>query len=597
MKTNCRKFWNYPICLLAGGGLFVFLTGCYTPQIHGSVAEPKQPQSYETITHEVVRSELNGDTNLPARLALLDRMVGESLAELDRLPSPKTEKARARQFFSAVDKVIVCNNFIFPPEGLVDLVSDALVPTNSLPLDSVKLALGWDDNQRRRNQIKDNFRRGGSFYISDCDTTAMIYLAVAEAKGYPVFLVQIPGHAFVRWDSAVLKMNWDANLGESYPDSYYRAEGHLPENGEKLPFLKTLTREQTLGYWLSILGVRHEDEGAYAKAAADFARACQLFPGDFDSIDRRACLLATCVDASVRNGAEAVKMMRPVVDGFPDPEYIDTLAAAYAEAGDFEQAAKTEQRALKSAETWQRSECDSSQWPDFQEYADAYSDHQTYAQHHSEATAPAVYSQTNFSKGIIIKAPASVDPKALNEAASIVSIMLQRPDIAARMTLRQAALAIIPATAYITALPDFTDLSGQNDPNDDPYDSFEVRGAGGIREQPVTATSEENLLHSKGDRFGDYNVTYHEFAHAIMNLGFSDQELRKWRRIYKTARRLNFFPGQYAMKDANEYWAELSQSYFGMNDEMNGPALIRHRDPAAYRFLESIYRPNKAVKR
>lgn len=571
--------------------------GCRTPQIHGTIAGPKPPQ-YETLTHQIVRTELKDDKNLPERLALLDKIIAESVAELDKLPSPKNEKEKARQFFSTVDRVIVCNNFIFPPVGLVDLVSDALKPTNHLSAESIDKALGWYDNGRRQEQIEDNARRNGTFYVSDCDTTAMLYLAVAEAKGYPCFLVEVPGHAFVRWDSKTLKMNWDANMGVSYSDAHYRWHAHLAKGDHRVPFLKSLNHDETVGYWLSVLGLTDENRGAHAGAAQELERAEQLFPTDPDVLDRRAWFLATCDDAAFRNGPLALQIARQEVDGYPDPMHLDTLAAAYAECGDFAQATATEQQAVYVSGTWDRSEYDSDQWPDFQEYVDVYANKKTYAQYNAELTTPLVYTQTNEAKGILIKAPAAVDPRALVEAAFIVSNMLQRQDIIARMSQRHAALAIIPRHAYVTCLPDFASLRGQHDASGNAYDSFDIRGLGAARDAlvPVSATSEENLLHLDSDPFwtplAASGVTYHQFGHTIMNVGFSDEELVEWKKIYDNAKKRNLFPGKFAMKSANEYWAELSSAFFGANPDIRRHA-VRRRDPAAYKFLESVYCPDK----
>jgi hypothetical protein len=211
----------------------------------------------------------------------------------------------------------------------------------------------------------------------------------------------------------------------------------------------------------------------------------------------------------------------------------------------------------------------------------------------AQAQEQPFYTQTNEVKGILIKAPASVDPKALKAAGAIVSVMLQRDDILGRMHARKAALAIIPRSQFMTALPEFAYLHGKKDPNGNPYDSFAVRGGGGIPSQPVTATSEENLLRLKGDPWAAENTTYHEFAHGMMNLGFSEEQLHRWRDIYKSAKQRNLFPGAFAMKNADEYWAELSQSFFGVNNEINGPAFIKQHDPGAYEFLESVYGARK----
>ena len=197
--------------------------------------------------------------------------------------------------------------------------------------------------------------------------------------------------------------------------------------------------------------------------------------------------------------------------------------------------------------------------------------------------------------GIVIKAPAGVKPKALSKAKEIVEAMLKnRPDVARRLAEKKAELAIIPRESYITALPEFARLSKQKDPNGNAYDSFAVRGAGAIPVQPVTATSEENLLKLKDDRFSQESITHHEFAHAIMNLGFSDMERNRWHEIYQAAAKRNIFPGAFAMKNADEYWAELSQSYFSVNNEINGDERIRKEDRVAFEFLRSVYDPPKS---
>ena len=62
-------------------------------------------------------------------------------------------------------------------------------------------------------------------------------------------------------------------------------------------------------------------------------------------------MLATCPEASVRNGAEAVELAQRAVqlsDGRV-PAILGTLAAAYAEAGRFPEAVQTARKALDLA--------------------------------------------------------------------------------------------------------------------------------------------------------------------------------------------------------------------------------------------------------
>jgi Flp pilus assembly protein TadD len=74
-------------------------------------------------------------------------------------------------------------------------------------------------------------------------------------------------------------------------------------------------------------------------------------PKDATLLNDTAWLLATAPNASARNGPEAVELAQRAVelsDG-KRPEILETLAAAYAEAGRFPEAVQTARKAVELA--------------------------------------------------------------------------------------------------------------------------------------------------------------------------------------------------------------------------------------------------------
>ncbi len=217
------------------------------------------------------------------------------------------------------------------------------------------------------------------------------------------------------------------------------------------------------------------------------------------------------------------------------------------------------------------------------------------------ATPAEYYTQAVDLDGIRIKASGAVAPEALDVAADIVGTMLaHRPDIAGRMAEAGASMAIIPKDGYITEIPELAFLRGRTDPNGNPYDSFRVRGAGGIPGQTTTVTSEENLLDLEEDktRFWAEDITVHEWAHAIENLGFDDETRAEWLNLFLRAREAGLWPNAFAMKvdGGREFFAEMPQSYLGVNNEIGGPEELYDEGAGGIRAeifsaLEDFYGP------
>ena len=88
--------------------------------------------------------------------------------------------------------------------------------------------------------------------------------------------------------------------------------------------------------------------GDFKHAESDFVVAVRLDRRDPDVLNNVAWFRATCPEARFRNGKEAVELatLACTLDKWKDADEIDTLAAAYAETGNFAEAERYQQKAM-----------------------------------------------------------------------------------------------------------------------------------------------------------------------------------------------------------------------------------------------------------
>ncbi|MDB6026251.1 MAG: hypothetical protein JWM68_2474 [Verrucomicrobiales bacterium] len=99
----------------------------------------------------------------------------------------------------------------------------------------------------------------------------------------------------------------------------------------------------------TIFSREHDDKNA----ALYFRKAVHLNSKWIEALNNLSWLLSTSRDDSVRNGVEALELARTLATLTPatDLDTLDTLAAAQAEVGQFDEAVRNEQRAVELAES------------------------------------------------------------------------------------------------------------------------------------------------------------------------------------------------------------------------------------------------------
>ncbi len=99
---------------------------------------------------------------------------------------------------------------------------------------------------------------------------------------------------------------------------------------------------------LRLRGDMYLSTGKHAEALADFAKAYELTPDDSGLLNNYAWTLATSPFDELRDGPQAVKFAERACEltEYEDPGILSTLAAAYAESGDFDKAIEWSQKSV-----------------------------------------------------------------------------------------------------------------------------------------------------------------------------------------------------------------------------------------------------------
>jgi len=99
------------------------------------------------------------------------------------------------------------------------------------------------------------------------------------------------------------------------------------------------------------LAVALQECGQVEEADAEYQEVTRLQPGWEQAVNTAAWFRATARQRQLRHGAEALHLAKQACGATSgrQPEFLDTLAAAYAETGQFDDAVRTAQKALELA--------------------------------------------------------------------------------------------------------------------------------------------------------------------------------------------------------------------------------------------------------
>ena len=122
----------------------------------------------------------------------------------------------------------------------------------------------------------------------------------------------------------------------------------------------------------------HYQLADYRAALADHQKAAELDPDDAGTLNFIAWIRATCLLDELRDGPQALRDATRACEltEYKLPGYLDTLAAAHAEVGRFEDAVRWQEKAIKLVPPDQR--------PEYEERLKLYQEGKPYRDRESE---------------------------------------------------------------------------------------------------------------------------------------------------------------------------------------------------------------------
>jgi len=158
-------------------------------------------------------------------------------------------------------------------------------------------------------------------------------------------------------DEAIAHFQKALQINPDYAEAHYNLGNALLKKGDVdeaiVHYQKALQIKPDSMETHNNLGNAFLQKGRMDEAIVHYQKALQIEPDNAKVQNNLARVLATCPQASLRNGNKAVELAQRAnqLTGGGNPTILHTLAAAYAEAGRFPEAVETARRALQLAET------------------------------------------------------------------------------------------------------------------------------------------------------------------------------------------------------------------------------------------------------
>ncbi len=338
------------------GLLTLFLIGPAVQAQTSSLTASK----YNTIAHRLLWKELalhlKGADTLGTPLEYANFLDGLIDSTASRVSSVTRERGKAIDLQDSTDAIMVlsaidailCDAHVVVCIRL-QLVSDGLWKRNpeKFPCEIRRCGKEWFPS----------LSKGDDWRGLDCDLAAIVYVGIGEALGYPIRMVEVPEHSFVRWHfSPAQYLNWDNNSATILTDDQFRHEGSptsrhpfTKQDEERLHYLESMSDSTVVQYHTLMMAIALGNEKRLEEAETLYLKTLEVCPYAALALNNLAWMYVTEASMSDKGRTADALSYATRADSLDvnNIEYRDTYSCVCAANAQFELAIQIENRARR----------------------------------------------------------------------------------------------------------------------------------------------------------------------------------------------------------------------------------------------------------
>ena len=154
------------------------------------------------------------------------------------------------------------------------------------------------------------------------------------------------------YDKAILDYTYSIKLKEDFDTAYFFRGIVREKKGELENAIKDYSQAINISpkdsMYLFKRGLAKHNLGQYKESVEDYEKAINLDPKNLQAYNNYSWLLSTCPSEEIRDGKKAFALAKKAIEIEKNASTLDTLAAAYAELGDFDSAIEIQYGVISS---------------------------------------------------------------------------------------------------------------------------------------------------------------------------------------------------------------------------------------------------------